>query len=197
MGTPCGSNTPQTTTTSSLNFINMATQVQVQVQHEPIESKIGIPAKSLHPTAEILARLSSDQTCMYLHTFSYYLNVVGPRSKMLGDLFQRQALEIGVIVDKVGRHMRSLGYKVPILTEIVRYNRLQNPPEGTWPDENGMLEVLMTNHENIIRHICNERKQVSDLGVKTIEDLLLEVERCHLQWAWQLRIHMQTLGQGK
>jgi len=78
--------------------------------------------------------------------------------------------------------MRSLGYKVPILTEIVRYNRLQNPPvrtqlltiattithrphlplllpskEGTWPDENGMLEVLMTNHENIIRHICNER----------------------------------------
>jgi hypothetical protein len=38
---------------------------------------------------------------------------------------------------------------------------------------------------------------VSDLGVKTIEDLLLEVERCHLQWAWQLRIHMQTLGQGK
>merc|ERR1712070_1045468 len=167
MGTPCGSNTPQTTTTSSLNFINMATQVQVQVQHEPIESKIGIPAKSLHPTAEILARLSSDQTCMYLHTFNYYLNVVGPR------------------------------YKMPILTEIVRYNRLQNPPEGTWPDENGMLEVLMTNHENIIRHICNERKQVSDLGVKTIEDLLLEVERCHLQWAWQLRIHMQTLGQGK
>ena len=45
----------------SLIFINMATQVQVQVQHEPIESKIGIPAKSLHPTAEILARLSSDQ----------------------------------------------------------------------------------------------------------------------------------------
>merc|ERR1711974_272680 len=156
----------QPTTTPSYISINMATQVQVQVQHEPIQSKLGIPEKSLHPTAEIMARLSSDQTCLYLHTFNYYLNVVGPRSQMLSELFQKQALEIGVVVDKVGRHMRS-------------------------------LEVLMTNHENIIRHICNERKQVSDLGVKTIEDLLLEVERAHMQWAWQLRIHMQTLGQGK
>lgn len=58
---------------------------------------------------------------------------MGPRSQMLSDLFQKQALEIGVIVDKVGRHMRSLGYKVPILTEIVRYNRLQNPPVRTQP----------------------------------------------------------------
>ena len=172
----------------------MATQVQVHVQRDPVPCKCGIPEKGLEPTAQVMARLASDEMCMYLHTFNYYQNVVGPRSNMLSDLFQKQAVEITAIADKVGRHMRSLGYKVPILTELIRINRIHNPPEGAWPDENGMLEVLMTNHETIVRNICNDRKQVSDLGVKAIEDLLLEVERCHLQWAWQLRMNMQTIG---
>ncbi len=30
------------------------------------------------------------------------------------------------------------------------------------------------------------------MGVKAVEDLILEVERCHMQWAWQLRTHIQT-----
>jgi hypothetical protein len=123
---------------------------------------------------------------MYLHTCNYHLNVVGPRSAMLCDLFKEQSVQINAMVDKVGRHIRAIGYKVPILTELIRINRLNNPPvhscvplllttllfsfanqrttlnasctqEGTWPDENGMLEVLLTNHETIIRNICNDR----------------------------------------
>jgi hypothetical protein len=34
------------------------------------------------------------------------------------------------------------------------------------------------------------------MGVKSIEDLLLEVERCHMQWAWELRMNMQSLEKG-
>jgi len=82
-----------------------------------------------------------------------------------------------------------------------------------------MVTNLLNNHETIIQHLCKDRyvedvvhvdghcsvcwcrrvdgtshhrERIKDLGVKAVEDLILEVERCHMQWAWELRTHIQT-----
>merc|ERR1711879_577471 len=146
----------------------------------------------LSETAFILNTAASDEGILALRTTNYAYNVVDPRASMFCDLFKTQFKEQEILTDKIGRHIRGLGYKVPNLSEKLRFTRLDVPKEGEWPDCNTMVTNLLNNHETIIQSLCKDRERVKDLGVKAVEDLILEVERCHMQWAWQLRTHIQT-----
>jgi hypothetical protein len=62
-----------------------------------------------------------------LRTHNYEYNVVSPRAKMLCDLFKEQAVQQQCLADKICRHIRSLGFKVPNLSEKLRMSRVDVP----------------------------------------------------------------------
>ena len=64
---------------------------------------------------------------MALRTTNYAYNVVDPRASMFCDLFKTQFKEQEILADKIGRHIRGLGYKVPNLSEKLRFARIDVP----------------------------------------------------------------------
>ncbi len=64
---------------------------------------------------------------MALRTKNYAYNVVDPRASMFCDLFKTQFKEQEILADKIGRHIRGLGYKVPNLSEKLRFARIDVP----------------------------------------------------------------------
>jgi hypothetical protein len=62
-----------------------------------------------------------------LRTTNYAYNVVDPRAAMFIDLFKTQFKEQEVLADKIARHIRGLGYKVPNLSEKLRFTRIDVP----------------------------------------------------------------------
>ena len=64
---------------------------------------------------------------MALRTTNYAYNVVDPRASMFCDLFNTQFKEQEIVADKIARHIRGLGYKVPNLSEKLRFARIDVP----------------------------------------------------------------------
>lgn len=112
-------------------------------------------------------------------TLNYKYNVVSPRAHQFCDLFSEQVKEMVCLEDKISRHMRALGFKVPNITEKMRVARIDLPKvlsfssqsvqfreadsqkkfmqEGDWPDLPTMLMALINNHETIVQHVCRDK----------------------------------------
>ena len=153
---------------------------------------IGLNEKELFGSAEILNRLLSDEFLLYTKTRNYHWNVTGPRFNDLHKFFESLYEQLDEVMDNVAERVRYLGfYSFGTTVQFVKMARIQENI-GDIPDENGMIQSLLNDHETIIRHVRLDIDTViekyHDAGTS---DFLTGIMEIHEKIAWLLRSYLQ------
>jgi len=153
---------------------------------------IGLNEKELFGSAEILNRLLSDEFLLYTKTRNYHWNVTGPRFNDLHKFFESLYEQLDEVMDNVAERVRYLGfYSFGTTAQFVKMARIQENI-GDIPDENGMIQSLLNDHETIIRHVRLDIDTViekyHDAGTS---DFLTGIMEIHEKIAWLLRSYLQ------
>ena len=153
---------------------------------------IGLGEKELFGSAEILNRLLSDEFLLYTKTRNYHWNVTGPRFHDLHKFFESLYEQLDEIMDNVAERVRYLGHWSFGTTEqFVKMARIKESV-GDIPNDNGMLQNLLDDHETIIRQLRKDIETVdekyNDAGTS---DFLTGIMETHEKIAWMLRSYLQ------
>ena len=152
------------------------------------QPNIGLDEKSRFGSADILNKLLSDEFLLYTKTRNYHWNVTGPRFHDLHKFFESQYEVLDELMDSVAERVRKMGfYAFGSMAQFSKMSRLKEPV-GDIPDENGMLQSLLDDHETVIRHIREDLdkddKVFHDAGTV---DFVTGVMEEHEKMAWMLR----------
>jgi len=142
--------------------------------------------------SEILCRLVSDQSVLFLTTTNFGVNVLGPRSRIILDLFKDQAKRICEYSSSTSCELRQIGYRVPSLQEKIKFTRLGDVPvEGKWPDSHTMIRRLLDGQEKLVIHLVKDQKKLEQIKEASIGNYLTKMIRSHRQLAMELRVHLE------
>jgi starvation-inducible DNA-binding protein len=102
--------------------------------------------------------------------------------------FEQQYETLAELIDEIAENVRQFGgVAAGTMTEFVKSSRLKEHP-GRVPDENGMLEDLVHDHESIIRSLRPDIDRAQDeLKAAEAADFLTGVLEKHNKIAWMLR----------
>lgn len=153
---------------------------------------IGIDEKNRKEAGGILNTLLADEVMLYVKTRNYHWNVVGSRFHDLHKFFESQYEALDEIMDDVAERARAVGSKSEAtLVEFSKKSRISEHP-GKYPDADSMLENLLSDHEEIIRHL---RKDADTVGNKLEDagtnDFLVGLMEQHEKMAWMLRSFLE------
>ncbi|RRR65373.1 MAG: DNA starvation/stationary phase protection protein [Candidatus Viridilinea halotolerans] len=172
----------------------MTTETTGQITTTPTPD-LGLSAANIQGVATLLARLLADEHVLYMRLRNYHWNIVGMAFGPLHALFQDQYEALADDIDEVAERIRMLGPSVPgTFTEMLQLTTLAEQP-GDLPDDRGMLNQLVADHEAIIRHLRNDIRasdeQYDDVGTS---DFLTGLMSKHEKMAWLLRAHIEQRG---
>lgn len=120
-------------------------------------------------------------------TKKYHWNLTGPRFHTLHVLFQEHYETIDEHIDEVAERITSLGgLAIGTLEEFQKASQLEEHPEEI-PDEDGILEDLLTDHETLIKTLRKNIKISQDCEDEGTADLLIGILRFHEKTSWMLR----------
>lgn len=129
----------------------------------------------------------ADLNVLTIKTKKFHWNLEGPRFRTLHEFFQEQYEDMDEAIDDVAERIRMLGGEtIGTMDEFLKASILEEKPEEV-PEEDGMLEELLTDHENVIKAlrkniaICEEKH---DFGSA---DMLTDRIKTHEKYAWMLR----------
>jgi starvation-inducible DNA-binding protein len=149
---------------------------------------IGISDKHLKGSTTILTGVLSDAMVLYSKTRKFHWNVKGESFMEPHKLFESQYDQLEKSIDEIAERINKLGSPViGTLTEFTAHASLKESP-GKYPDKNGMLKELLTDHESVIKSLrkwigeCDEKYQ--DAGTA---DFLTGLMKEHETIAWTLR----------
>ncbi|HEY3874729.1 MAG TPA: DNA starvation/stationary phase protection protein [Candidatus Kapabacteria bacterium] len=154
--------------------------------------EIGLTQKDREGVTRILNVLLSDEVLLYTKTRKYHWNVVGPSFMEMHKLLEAQYQELGEISDEVAERVRKLGgTAMGTMKEYLENTRLKENP-GRIPEAEGMLAVLLADHEHIVQSLRADIETVQnkyhDVGTTDFLTGLLEK---HEKTAWMLRSYLQ------
>lgn len=158
-----------------------------KVQCQSITPNLGLDKQSCEVAGRILNNVMADQFVIGAKTLNYSFNVIGPRSYELHQVFECQAKEIMALGVKTGFQIRSLGHKVPTLTEKLKLVRIELPKEGDWPAEEQMVRILLDDHERFVQNCCRDLEALKQVKDKVTKDFLMDNIKCHRVMAHYLR----------
>ena len=149
---------------------------------------IGISDKNLKGSTTILTGVLSDAMVLYSKTRKFHWNVKGESFMELHKLFESQYDQLEKSIDEIAERINKLGSPViGTLAEFTAHASLKESP-GKYPDKNGMLKELLSDHESVIKSLrkwideCDEKYQ--DAGTA---DFLTGLMQEHETIAWTLR----------
>jgi starvation-inducible DNA-binding protein len=146
---------------------------------------IGLPAKSLKASAEILSRILTDEIALSLRTRDAHWNVKGPLFAALHELFDKQYQELGNAIDEVAERIRALGEPVMgQITALAQTAITDIPPTGN-PQK--LTHSLLEAHELVIRNLREAVDATEKLGDNVTSDFLIGLMADHEKTAWMLR----------
>jgi starvation-inducible DNA-binding protein len=139
-----------------------------------------------------LNTLLADQSLLNMKTRNYHWNVVGPRFHDLHKFFETQYEELADMIDETAEVARQFGGTAAgTFDEFIKLSRLNEQP-GKIPDENGMLQNLLDDHETIIRALRGDIERADEeYKAADAADFLTAILERHNKMAWMLR---STLG---
>ena len=165
---------------------------------QQLKPNIGISEKACKEVCEILTRLVADEFLLCSKTMNFHFNILGPRAKMLCDLFREQMEEIHKVFVKASEELRSCGHRVPMINEILKLGQVSMPREGDpeyhWPDANSMLRFLLEDHEHFLHRLQENTQRLEQVHELVVHDFLLDVIRTHRVLAFKLRVHMEKMA---
>jgi starvation-inducible DNA-binding protein len=154
---------------------------------------VGLSAEQREGIVEALNTLLADQHVLYVKTRNYHWNVVGPRFNDLHKFFEEQYTVLAQMIDETAENARQFGgVATATMAEFVENSRLKEHP-GHLPDDNGMVQDLLDDHEAIIRALRKDIEKADDqYEAADAADFLTTQLEAHNKMAWMLRSFLGT-----
>ena len=154
---------------------------------------VGLSAEQRAGVVDTLNTLLADEHVLYVKTRNYHWNVVGPRFNDLHKFFDEQYTLLEGMIDETAENARQFGgFAAGTMTEFIEISRLKEQP-GHLPDENGMLQDLLDDHETVIRALREDiRKADEEYDAADAADFLTAQLEAHNKMAWMLRAFLGT-----
>jgi starvation-inducible DNA-binding protein len=153
---------------------------------------VGLQEEHREAVVDVLNSLLADQFLLYTKTRNYHWNVIGPRFPELHKFFEEQYGDLEEMMDETAEVARQFGgFAAGTMAEFIDLSRLKEH-RGDIPDENGMLQNLLADHESIIRNLRQDIDQADEeYNAADAADFLTGTLEKHNKMAWMLR---STLG---
>jgi starvation-inducible DNA-binding protein len=149
---------------------------------------IGLTDQQRHGVIDLLNRDLADAYLLLVKTKKFHWDVVGPQFLTLHKLWEEHYNILTENIDACAERIRTLGgYPVGTMQGFLEIASLSEHP-GNVPMATGMVDILLENHEQVIRNIrdhinlCSE--EFHDQGTA---DFLTGLMEQHEQIAWILR----------
>jgi starvation-inducible DNA-binding protein len=154
---------------------------------------VGLSAEQRAGVVETLNTLLADEHVLYIKTRNYHWNVVGPRFNDLHKFFEEQYTFLAQMIDETAENARQFGgVAAGTMAEFLELSRLKEQP-GHVPDENGMLQDLLDDHETVIRALREDiEKADEEYEAADAADFLTAQLEAHNKMAWMLRSFLGT-----
>lgn len=153
-----------------------------------MDPNIGISKVDESGVVKILNTILADEFVIYVKTLNFHWNITGHHFHSFHIFFENQYLELAKIIDEVAERVRAVGGRSHgSMTSFLQYARLEESP-GLLPSAEHMVQILLDDHEALIRHlrtelrICND--QHNDVGTN---NFLTDLMEKHEKMAWMLR----------
>jgi starvation-inducible DNA-binding protein len=158
---------------------------------------VGLSAEQRSGVVDALNTLLADEHVLYIKTRNYHWNVVGPRFNDLHKFFEEQYTLLEGMIDETAENARQFGgFAGGTMAEFIELSRLKEQP-GHLPDENGMLQDLLDDHEAVIRALREDIKKADEkYEAADAADFLTAQLEAHNKMAWMLRSFL-GVGSGK
>ncbi|MGY0398410.1 MAG: Dps family protein [Ostreibacterium sp.] len=147
---------------------------------------IGINETDRKAVAEQLKVLLADSYTLYLQTHNFHWNVTGPRFRDLHLMFEEHYIELSTAVDDVAERIRTLGVFVPgtyqSLSTLSNIKSVEDVPIA-----NDMVNILMQNHEQVVKTCRKALKTAQGANDESSESLIADRMVVHEKTAWMLR----------
>jgi starvation-inducible DNA-binding protein len=152
---------------------------------------IDLSAQSRAAMVKQLELLLANEYVLYTKTLKFHWNIEGKHFGALHALFQKQYEQLLTIVDDVAERMRALGhFSTGTLTEFLKQTTLSESP-GDNPKDLKMIELLVQDHEAIIRQVRKDADLATELKDTGTNNFLAQLLETHEKMAWFLRAHVQ------
>lgn len=153
---------------------------------------IGISKKNLEGVNKILTAALSDTVILYMKARKFHWNVSGNSFMELHKLFEKHYEELDEAMDAIAERISKFGFIVPAtFAEFTKLASLKETP-GKNPDQLGMLQELLKDHETVITAL---RKDIDacedDFKDKGTADFLTGLMQNHETLAWTLRRYLK------
>lgn len=152
-----------------------------------MKTNLGIPDKARAQIAVLLAKLLADEYILLTKTRNAHWNVEGPDFHAMHGFFESQYEQIDESVDEVAERIRALGHGAPgSLAQMLKQTRLKEITQHLTRSSD-FIEVLLEDHESIIRSLREDAPKCAKLGDDGTNDFLVGLMEAHEKMAWMLR----------
>lgn len=153
---------------------------------------IGLHEEKRRIVAHQLALLLANEYILYTKTLKFHWNVRGAHFGALHAFFQNQYEMLLGIVDDVAERIRALGFIAPgSLREFLEIGTLVESITVD-PSDSEMLELLLRDHEAVIRQIRHDVDISAAQGDMGSNNFLADLLEKHEKMAWMLRAHVEN-----
>lgn len=147
---------------------------------------IGISKSNREAVATELKKLLADSYTLYLQTHNFHWNVTGVRFRDLHLMFEEHYTELATAVDDIAERIRSLGVFAPGTYQSFAELSAIEPVEAI-PSADKMVEILMQNHEQVVRTCRAALVVAQDADDESSASLISDRMVIHEKTAWMLR----------
>lgn len=149
---------------------------------------IGLSEEQRQGVTDLLNRDLSDAYLLLIKTKKYHWDVVGPQFRSLHTLWQEHYEALTENIDALAERIRMLGgYPIGTAKGFLEYASISEDA-GSLPNAYGMVENLVSDHEQVIRNL---RDHIDQCGEKYHDqgtaDFLTGLMEQHEEMAWMLR----------
>ena len=149
---------------------------------------IGLSTEQRQGVIDLLNRDLSDAYLLLIKTKKYHWDVVGPQFRSLHQLWEEHYTTLTANIDALAERIRALGgYPIGTAEGFLK-NATIKEQAGTLPNAYGMVENLVSDHEQIIRNLRDHVDQCGDnFHDQGTADFLTGLMEQHEEMAWMLR----------
>lgn len=153
-----------------------------------MKPSIGISEKHIEKSIQILSKIISNETVLYVKTRKAHWNISGESFMELHELFGNQYATTEKSIDILAERISKIGGKtIGTMNEFLENSDIQENP-GKYPDKSELLMELINDHETIIKQIRKEIHEFDEKAKDVVSiDLLIKLLDEHETTAWTMR----------
>lgn len=134
--------------------------------------------------SQLLILVLADTTSLFLKTWGYHWNVVGPEFVSLHRLFGDQYGDLYGAIDEIAEHVRALDQTVPMDYPDGRHISRGGAQLSSWQS---MVKDLISGHQAALQTIDRAIKSASKDDYQAVLNLLADRQKEHTRAIWMLK----------